>query len=198
VPSSGSTATPTAGPEPKAAGVSVAAVTPVDVFAWVASQGARRDMTGCAKAVTLRQLGAAVSTVNRRIAGVRAFFEYLVMTEVREDNPVPAPRRGQGLRPAVRGLLGHLEAGRARRGWRLCSSPAACPNRCLVARSMRPCPRCAPRSAADEAGCRRTEPRRLIGGRSQRHFKGDGGQESAIAGFTTLPAPAPWWSLFPG
>jgi hypothetical protein len=55
--------------------------------------------------VTLRQLGAAVSTVNRRIAGVRAFFEYLVMTEVREDNPVPAPRRGQGLRPAVRGLL---------------------------------------------------------------------------------------------
>jgi integrase/recombinase XerC len=46
-------------------------------------------------------------------------FEFLVMSGARETNPVPAPRRGQGLRPAARGMLGHLGPGRARGGGRL-------------------------------------------------------------------------------
>ena len=52
-------------------------------------------------------------------------------------------------------------------------------------------------TGASPVGCgtRQTETLKRAG---QRHFKGDGGQESAIAGFTTLPAPAPWWALFPG
>jgi hypothetical protein len=51
-------------------------------------------------------------------------------------------------------------------------------------------------TGASPVGCRtrQTETLKRAG---QRHFKGDGGQESAIAGFTTLPAPAPWWALFP-
>lgn len=55
--------------------------------------------------------GAAPASVNRRVAAVRAFFEYLVMVGARTDNPVPSPRRGQGLRPKSRGLLGHLSPG---------------------------------------------------------------------------------------
>ncbi|ETZ67776.1 phage integrase family domain protein [Mycobacterium sp. MAC_080597_8934] len=41
--------------------------------------------------------------MNRRVAAVRALFEYLVMTGVCTDNPVPSPRRGQGLRQSQRG-----------------------------------------------------------------------------------------------
>ena len=54
---------------------------------------ARREGRGAAAAT------AAASTVNRRVAAVRAFFEYLVMTGARTDNPVPSPRRGQGTPP---------------------------------------------------------------------------------------------------
>jgi site-specific recombinase XerD len=57
--------------------------------------------------------------VNRRAAAVRAFFEHQVLSGGRDDNPVPAPRRGQGLRPKARGVLGHLGPGRARQGGRL-------------------------------------------------------------------------------
>ena len=106
-------------------GISLASVTPVDVFAWVDWQGARRD--GGEKVVALRRRTAAASTVNRRVAAVRAFFEYLVMTGARTDNPVPAPRRGQGLRPAARGLLGHLGPGRPRAGGRLVRQPRRLP-----------------------------------------------------------------------
>jgi integrase/recombinase XerC len=89
-------------------------------------QGARRDgSTG--KVVVLGSRHAAASTVNRRVAAVRAFFEYLVMTGARTDNPVPSPRRGQGLRPAARGLLGHLGPGRPRRGGRLVRQPRRLP-----------------------------------------------------------------------
>ncbi len=109
-------------------GISLAEVTPLDVFAWVDWQGARRDgLAGSGTVVALRQPGATVSTVNRRVAAVRAFFEYLVMAGVREDNPVPAPRRGQGLRPAARGLLGHLGPGRPRGGGRLVRQPRRLP-----------------------------------------------------------------------
>lgn len=108
-------------------GLKLAAVTPADVFAWVGWQGARRDSTGAGKVVALRRRTAAASTVNRRVAAVRAFFEYLVMTGVRTGNPVPSPRRGQGIRPAGRGLLGHLGPGRPRGGGRLVRQPRRLP-----------------------------------------------------------------------
>jgi site-specific recombinase XerD len=106
----------------------LAAVTPVDVFAWVDWQGARRDGADRpGTVVALRRQTAAASTVNRRVAAVRAFFEYLVMTGVRAGNPVPSPRRGQGLRPSARGLLGHLGPGRPRGGGRLVRQPRRLP-----------------------------------------------------------------------
>jgi integrase/recombinase XerC len=109
-------------------GLRLAAVTPVDVFAWVDWQGARRDgAAGPSKVVALRRRTAAASTVNRRVAAARAFFEYLVMTGARDGNPVPSPRRGQGIRPAARGLLGHLGPGRPHGGGRLVRQPRRLP-----------------------------------------------------------------------
>lgn len=106
----------------------LAAVTPVDVFAWVDWQGVRRDDGArSVKVMVLRRQTAAASTVNRRVAAVRAFFEYLVMAGVRDANPVPSPRRGQGIRPAARGLLGHLGPGRPRAGGRLVRQPRRLP-----------------------------------------------------------------------
>jgi integrase/recombinase XerC len=90
----------------------------VDVFAWVDWQGVLRPGSP-AKVVPLRPRAAAPATINRRVAAVRAFFEFLVMSGARDANPVPAPRRGQGLRPVSRGMLGHLGPGRARGGGRL-------------------------------------------------------------------------------
>src|SRR3954454_9397661 len=98
--------------------IALAAVGPMDVFAWVEWQGARTLTTG-GTVVRFGPRSAAPATINRRVAAVRAFFEFLVMSRVRESNPVPAPRRGQGLRPASRGMLGHLGPGRARGGGRL-------------------------------------------------------------------------------
>jgi integrase/recombinase XerC len=94
------------------------------VFEWIDWQGVRRsDRTSNAK----QSHSAAASTVNRRAAAVRALFEYLVMTGQRGDNPVPSPRRGQGLRRSERGLLGHLGPGRARAGGRLVRQPRLLP-----------------------------------------------------------------------
>ena len=94
------------------------------VFDWIDWQGVRpADHSG----TTDRSGSAAASTVNRRVAAVRALFEYLVMTGLRADNPVPSPRRGQGLRRSERGLLGHLGAGRARAGGRLVRQPRLLP-----------------------------------------------------------------------
>jgi len=74
-----------------------------------------------------RQRGAAPATMNRRVAAVRGLFEYLVMTGVRADNPVPAARRSSGLRASGRGLLGHLGPGRPRGGGRLVRQPSRLP-----------------------------------------------------------------------
>ncbi|MGQ9411327.1 tyrosine-type recombinase/integrase [Mycolicibacterium gilvum] len=105
--------------------LAVAAVTPVEVFEWIDWQDVRRDPR-CNPA---RRNGgsAAASTINRRVAAVRALFEYLVMTGIRTDNPVPSPRRGQGLRPVARGPLGHLGPGRPRAGGRLVRQPRLLP-----------------------------------------------------------------------
>lgn len=107
-------------------GIGLTEVTPADIFAWVDWQGARRD-GAAGKVVALRPRTAAASTVNRRVAAVRAFFEYLVMTGALAGNPVPSPRRGQGLRPVARGLLGHLGPGRPRGGGRLVRQPRRLP-----------------------------------------------------------------------
>lgn len=97
--------------------LALGAVEPMDVFAWVDWQGARTPASG--KVVRLAPRSAAPATINRRVAAVRAFFEFLVMSRACAVNPVPAPRRGQGLRPTARGMLGHLGPGRARGGGRL-------------------------------------------------------------------------------
>lgn len=90
------------------------------VFDWIDWQGVRG-------ADRSRAGSAAPSTVNRRVAAVRAFFEHVVMTGHRSDNPVPSPRRGQGLRRSQAGLLGHLGPGRVRPGGRLVRQPQLLP-----------------------------------------------------------------------
>ncbi|EME67365.1 phage integrase family protein [Rhodococcus ruber BKS 20-38] len=104
----------------------LAAVTSVTVFEWIDWQEVRREPRPAAATRRIGR-GAAASTINRRVAAVRALFEYLVMTGVRADNPVPSPRRGQGLRPQARGLLGHLGPGRPRAGGRLVRQPRLLP-----------------------------------------------------------------------
>lgn len=79
----------------------LAQVAPMDVFAWVAWQGVRTTGTP-ATVVRLAPRRAAPSTVNRRVAAVRGFFEFLLIGERVPTNPVPAPRRGKGLRPSAR------------------------------------------------------------------------------------------------
>ena len=71
--------------------------------------------------------GAAPATMNRRIAAVRGLFEFVVMTGVRAENPVPAARRSTGLRPSRRGLLGHIGPGLPRSGGRLVRQPTRLP-----------------------------------------------------------------------
>jgi site-specific recombinase XerD len=97
-----------------AEGLSLSRVTAIDVFAWVSWQGVAVPARSGASARR-----AAPATVNRRVAAVRSFFEFLLISQKVTANPVPAPRRGQGLRPSARGLLGHLGPGRARGGGRL-------------------------------------------------------------------------------
>ena len=110
-------------------GLRLAAVTPVDVFAWVDWQGARRDGADRpGTVVALRRRTAAASTVNRRVAAARAFFEYLVMTGVRTGNPVPSPRRGQGMPPGGPRAARSPGAGPPAR-WRPAGAPAAPPAR---------------------------------------------------------------------
>jgi len=96
--------------------IELEAVVPTDLFDWIDWQTSGRPG---GKVVGLRRGGAAPASINRGIAAARAFFEYLVMAGLREDNPVPTARRGQGLRPKARGVLGHLGPGRSRRGGRL-------------------------------------------------------------------------------
>lgn len=99
-------------------GIDVARVVPTDVFDWIDWQSVRRP--GREKVVAIGGgRGSAPASVNRRAAAVRAFFEHQVLSGRRADNPVPSPRRGQGLRPKARGALGHLGPGRVRQGGRL-------------------------------------------------------------------------------
>ncbi len=100
-------------------GLRLVDVVPTDLFDWVEWQQSQRR-PGSGNVVRLAQhRGAAPASVNRRVAAVRALFEHQVMLGVRDDNPVPTPRRGQGLRPKARGLLGHLSPSRRRGAGRL-------------------------------------------------------------------------------
>lgn len=99
-------------------GIDVAEVVPTDVFDWIDWQSVRRPGREKVVAITAGR-GSSPASVNRRVAAVRALFEHQVLSGAREDNPVPAPRRGQGLRPKARGVLGHLGPGRPRQGGRL-------------------------------------------------------------------------------
>jgi integrase/recombinase XerC len=106
-------------------GLRLAEVVPVDLFDWVGWQTAgSRPRAGTVVAM-VRHAGAAPASVNRRVAAVRALFEYQVMCGDRADNP--APRRGQGLRAKSRGVLGHLGPGRPRAGGRLVRSSRRLP-----------------------------------------------------------------------
>ena len=103
-------------------------VSPMMVFEWIDWQGVRshgtpdraEDASGAVRT-------AAASTVNRRVAAVRALFEYLVMAGACPNNPVPSARRRSRPGASTRGLLGHLGAGRSRGGGRLVRQPQMLP-----------------------------------------------------------------------
>ena len=98
--------------------IDLADLVATDVFDWIDWQRPPRHRTGTVVAFGTRD-GAAPASVNRRVAALRAFFEHQVIAGARAANPVPAPRRGAGLRPKARGPLGHLGPGRTRSGGRL-------------------------------------------------------------------------------
>lgn len=103
-------------------------VVATDLFDWLDWQAQPRRLPG--KVVRLDQArGAAPATMNRRIAAARGLFEYAVITGVRDNNPVPSPRRSSGLRARKRqGLLGHVKPRRARsEGGRLVRQPRRLP-----------------------------------------------------------------------
>lgn len=108
-------------------GIALAEVHPSDLFDYLDWQARPRPTAG-RKVVRLADArGAAPATTNRRIAAIRALFEFLVVTGHRSANPVPAPRRTSGLRAPRRGLLGHLGARRPRGGGRLIRQPRRLP-----------------------------------------------------------------------
>ena len=109
-------------------------VVPTDLFDWLEWQARPSRTSG--KVVRLDQgRGAAPATMNRRIAAARGLFEYGVITGLRDDNPVPAPRRATGMRARKpRGLLGHVKPRRARgEGGRLVREPRWLPESLDVA-----------------------------------------------------------------
>jgi integrase/recombinase XerC len=105
----------------------LAEVVPADLFDWVAWQAEGQRPAADNMVRLTRHAGAAPSSINRRVAAVRALFEHQVVLGARAENPVPAPRRGQGLRAKSRGVLGHLGPGRPRGGGRLVRAPQRLP-----------------------------------------------------------------------
>lgn len=107
-------------------GVRIADAVPGDFFDYLDWQQRPTSMRG-ARVVRLAARRPAAATMNRRIAAVRALFEFALLAGVRPDSPVPSPRRSSGLRAPRRGLLGHLPARRQRRGGRLVQQPRLLP-----------------------------------------------------------------------
>ena len=105
----------------------LARVRPSDVFDYLDWQARPRPSAGRVVVQLAERHGAAPATVNRRVAALRAVFEYALLTGVRADNPVPVARRSPaGARR--RGLLGHLGTSRHRSsGGRLVVAPRLLP-----------------------------------------------------------------------
>jgi site-specific recombinase XerD len=107
-------------------GVRVTDAAPTDVFDYLEWQSSSRPARG-GRVVRLAAGGPAPATMNRRIAAVRALFEFAVLAGVRADSPVPSPRRSSGLRAPRRGMLGHVPVRRPRRSGRLVRQPRRLP-----------------------------------------------------------------------
>jgi integrase/recombinase XerC len=107
-------------------GVRVADAAPTDLFDYLEWQRGPRPARG-SRVVRLTARRPAPATMNRRIAAVRALFEFVVLAGVRTDSPVPSPRRSSGLRARRRGLLGHVPPRHPRRGGRLVQQPRSLP-----------------------------------------------------------------------
>jgi len=105
--------------------LSLTEVVPTDLFDYLDWQRARSRRGG--KVVALQRPGPAPATLNRRISAVRGLFEHLVICGVRDDNPVPAARRANGLRTPPRGLLAGGGPTRSRGGGRLVRQPQRLP-----------------------------------------------------------------------
>jgi integrase/recombinase XerC len=106
--------------------VPVGEVTAMDVFDWIDWQSTRERPAGKVVSITAARPAAAAS-VNRRVAAVRAFYEFLVMTGTLAHNPVPSARRSSGLRARPRGVLGHVGSKRPRGQGRLVRQPRRLP-----------------------------------------------------------------------
>jgi integrase/recombinase XerC len=109
-------------------GVGVADAVPGDLFDYLDWQQRPRSMRGARVVPLAAWRGPAPATMNRRIAAVRALFEFAVIAGIRADSPVPSARRSSGLRAPRRGLLGHLPARRRRGGGRLVQQPRLLPD----------------------------------------------------------------------
>jgi integrase/recombinase XerC len=107
-------------------GVCIPDAAPTDFFDYLEWQSGPRPARG-ERVVRLAARRPAPATMNRRIAAVRALFEFAVLAGVRPDSPVLSPRRSSGLRARRRGLLGHVPARHPRRGGRLVQQPRSLP-----------------------------------------------------------------------
>jgi integrase/recombinase XerC len=108
------------------AGLGLVEIVPTDLFDYLEWQG-RRPSTAGRRVVRLDAArGAAPATMNRRVAAVRGLFDYAVLAELVERNPVPAARRTTSPRGRRRGLLAHVPS-RPRTGGRLVRQPRRLP-----------------------------------------------------------------------
>ena len=97
----------------------LADVVATDIFDFLEWQSQSKPTKGRRVVRLAERRGAALATMNQRVAAVRALFDYAVVAGVRAESPVPAARRASGLRAPRRGLLGHVSPGRRRTGGRL-------------------------------------------------------------------------------
>jgi integrase/recombinase XerC len=108
-------------------GVRISDAVPTDFFDYLDWQACPRPAPGGKVVPLAAHRGPAAATMNRRVAAVRALFEFAMVAGIRPDSPVPSPRRSSGLRARRRGLLGHLPVRRQRRGGRLVQQPRRLP-----------------------------------------------------------------------
>jgi len=103
-------------------GLTLTEICPTDVFDYL---GWRFRPDAGQVVVRLRH-EPAPATKNRRVAALRALFDYLVLSGARPDNPVPAGRRVRA-GERRRGLLGHLGNSGKQAGGRLMMQPQRLP-----------------------------------------------------------------------